>query len=189
MTWETVERPGYFGTSRDEIHAEFDRLYGDWRIAWQWDSLILQRGEAIQLYEDGYYEFFKANLGKLGWLVKTASDVYDTAPSNIEARFSYDQQETPSNHIHDVAIRRAVMRLGEWFRGGHLMHVRPGKEGDRLGPHLIPFHLPDMIYRGEIKYKGKDRDFSKDPPWWVRMGIEDSVEMFYQQNKVLQVRR
>ena len=66
------------------------------------------------------------------------------------------------------------------------MHVRPGKEGERLGPHMIPFHLPEMIYSGEIMYKGEPRDFSTDPPWWTRMGIQDSVEQFYQQNKVLQ---
>jgi len=68
------------------------------------------------------------------------------------------------------------------------MHVRPEQEGERLGPHLIPFHLPHMIYRGEIKYKGETRDFSENPPWWLKMGIQDSVEQFYQQNKVLQVK-
>jgi len=68
-----------------------------------------------------------------------------------------------------------------------LVHVRPGKEGEKLGPHLIPFHLPNMIYRGQIKYKGEERDFLINPPWWIKMGIENSVEQFYQQNKVLQV--
>ncbi|MBR9702327.1 hypothetical protein GOV13_05400 [Candidatus Pacearchaeota archaeon] len=189
MERKIIERPGYFGTSRNEIHEKYDGEFGSgkWKIAWQWGDQIIQKPEALQIYEDGYYEFFKANKDVLNWLISTASDVYDTAPSNIEAKFSYDIQETVNNHIHDVAIRRAVLRNGVWFKGDHLVHVRPEKEGGRLGPHLIPFHLPHMIYKGEIKYKGEPRDFSTNPPWWITMGIKDSVEQFYQQNKVLQI--
>lgn len=51
-----------------------------------------------------------------------------------------------------------------WFKGDHLIHVRPEKEGEKLGHHLISFHLPNMIYRGKIKYKGEERDFSTNPP-------------------------
>ena len=57
---------------------------------------------------------------------------------------------------------------------------------DRL---LVPFHLPHMIYRGKIKYKGEERDFSIKPAWWTTMGIENSIEQFYQQNKVLEVKQ
>ncbi|HEY4481687.1 MAG TPA: hypothetical protein VI489_02430 [Candidatus Brocadiaceae bacterium] len=189
MEWETVDRPGYFGQDRDEIHKKFDDRFGEnnWRIAWQWGDLVIERPEAMQVYEDGYYHFFKRNKGVLDWIVSTASDVYDTSPSNVKAGFSYDMQETPNNHIHDVSIRRAVLRNGVWFKGNHLVHVRPKKEGRDLVPHLIPFHLPHMIYKGSIKYKGKERDFSKDPPWWIKDGIPNSVEQFYQQGKVLQI--
>ena len=45
-----------------------------------------------------------------------------------------------------------------------------------------------MIFRGAIKYKEEDRDFMTNPPWWIKMGIEDSVEQFYQQNKVLEIK-
>lgn len=191
MEWQVIGRPGYFGASRNEIHARYDVLFGrnNWRIAWQWGEQIIQKPEALQIYEDGYYEFFKIQRDILEWLVKTALDVYDTGPSNVESRFSYALQETPNNHVHDIAIRRAVLRNGVWFRGNHLMHVRPGEEGEKLGPHLVPFHLPGMIYRGITKYKDKDRDFSVNPPWWIKLGIEDSVEQFYQQNKVLQAKR
>ena len=191
MNWETIERPGYLGTSRDKISTGWNKKFGknNWRIGWQWGSQILERSEALQIYEDGYYEFFKNNVGTLNWLVTNSSDVYDTAPSNVESKFSYDRQETPNNHIHDVAIRRAVLRNGVRFVGDNLLHVRPQKEGEKLGPHKIPFHLPHMIYSGKTKYKGEFRDFSKDPPWWLKMGIPASVEQFYQQNKVLQVKK
>ena len=188
MRWETIERPGYFGTSRDEIHQKYNNLFGknNWRIVWQFGQLVIERPEAMQIYEDAYYEFLKTNQEILKGLIKAASDVYDTSPSNIEAGFSYDIQETQNNHIHDVAIRRAVLRNGVWFEGDHLVHVRPEKEGEMFGPHLIPFHLPHMIYHGQINYKGEPRDFLKNPPWWRKMGIENSVEEFYQQNKLLQ---
>ena len=141
----------------------------------------------MKKYEEGYFEYFRTNPSVLDWLVTTASDVYDTDPSNVQAGLSYDFQETPNNHIHDVAIRNAVLRNVRNFNGDHLVHVRPEKEGNKLGPHKIPFHLPEMIYRGQTSYKGNARDFEKNPPWWVAIGVPDSVEMFYQQNKVLEI--
>ena len=190
MDWKVIDRPGYFGTDRDEIHRKYNDNFGhnNWRIAWEWGGQIIQRPEAMQIYEDGYYEFFKSNEAILERIITTASDVYDTAPSNVQAKFSYDIQETPNNHIHDVAIRRAVLRNGAWFKGDHFVHVRTEKEGEKLGPYLIPFHLPNMIFRGKIKYKGEDRNFSINPPWWKKIGIENSIEQFYQQNKVLEIR-
>lgn len=183
--WDTKERPGYLGKKRNEIQRLWTERYGEgnWRIAWQWGKFVVSRAEALQFYEDGYYEYLKSNQEVLHWLTSTASGVYDTAPSNIEAGFSYDVQETPNNHIHDVAIRRAVLRNGIWFNGDHLMQVRgPKTEGERLSPHLIPFHLPHMIVPGDIgDYAGKGK-------WWRELGIENSVEEFYQQNKVLQTK-
>lgn len=181
-TWRTVERPGYLGKKRDEVHARWDGEYGkdNWRIAYQWGGLVVPREMGIQLYEDGYYEFLSKEQETLDWLVSTASDVYDTAPTNVQAGLSYTHQETSNNHLHDVAIRRAVLRLGEWFRGDHLVHVRwKGSEGYRINPGVVPFHLPERIVPGEIK------DYGGKGTWWFEKTIED----FYQRNKVLQVRR
>lgn len=189
MGWEFKGRPGYFGQSRNKIHNEYDDLFGKgkWRTAWQWGNQTIQKPEAFQIYEDGYYEFFKNNKEILEWIANLAYDIYDTAPSNIDSRFDYSIQETEGNHIHDISIRRAMLRNGVRFNGEKLVHVRPGEEGEKLGPYLIPFHKPEMIYQGEIMYKGKPRDFSKNPPWWLKMGIDNSIEKFYQQNKVLEV--
>src|SRR3989344_1838645 len=138
--WITVERPGYFGKKRDEVHKQWDSKYGisNWIIAYEWGSLVIPRENAIQLYEDGYYEYFKKYPQVLEWLVSTASDVYDTAKSNVESRFDYSKQETPNNHIHDIAIRKAVFRNGKWFKGDHLMHVRGvDTEGERISPGVV----------------------------------------------------
>jgi len=182
LIWKTVERPGYFGKKRDELVAKWDKEYGkgNWRLAYQWGSLIIEREQAIQIYEDAYYEFLKNNPKTLEWLVNTASDVYDTAPSNVEARFDYNYQETPNTHLHDISIRKSVMRLGKWFKGDHLVEIRSkSTEGKILSPGLVPFHLPEMICKEEIK------DYSGKRMWWQNGSIED----FYQKNKLLQVKK
>lgn len=179
--WKTIERPGYFGKKRDEIIANWDKVHGEgnWRLAYVWDPLIIERREAIQIYEDGYYEYLKTNPEDLDWLVRTASDVYDTAPSNVESGFDYKHQETKNNHIHDIAIRRAVLRLGKWFYGKRLLQIRSrDEESFRFSPGIVPFHLPGMIVKGEIK------DYGGKGIWWNLNTIED----FYQRNKVLQIK-
>lgn len=182
MVWETIEKPGYFGKKRNELGSTWNETFGkeNWRIAYQWGNEVIERPESLQLYEDGYYEFFKRNPDVLNWLVTTASDVYDTAETNVEAKFDYFNQETSNNHIHDISIRRVVMRLGREFEGDHLMHVRwTDSEGYKINPGIVPFHLPHMIVSGNIN------DYGKKGTWW-RKG---TIEAFYQENKVLQVRR
>lgn len=180
MNWKTIERPGYFGKKRDELYKLWNKQYGEskWRIAYQFGDLIVPREIGIQIYEDGYYEFFKENPDTLEWLISNASDVYDTAPTNVQARFNYTEQETPNNHIHDVSIRKAVLRSGKWFKGDHLMHVRwTESEGFRINPGVVPFHHPELIVPGEIK------DYGGKGIWWYK----DTIEDFYQRNKVLQI--
>ena len=178
--WEIVERPGYLGKKRDQVCAGWDAQYGQgsWQVAYEWCGRLVPREFAIQLYEDAYLEHLRARPDDLLWLVTTASDVYDTAPTNVEAGLSYYVQETPNNHIHDVAIRRALLRLGHWFQGDHLVHVRwTGSEGFRLNPGVVPFHMPDLILQHEIQ------DHGGKGIWWRPGTIED----FYQRNKVLLV--
>lgn len=176
-----LERPGYLGKKCDEVHALWDSKYGkgNWVIAYRWGKLILSQKEGIQIYEDAYYEFFKTSRLYL-WLITDACDVFDTAPSNTLSKFDYDKQETPNSHIHDIAIRRAIMRSGAWFLGKDLIQVRgKGSRGEALSPHMVPFHVPEFIVPGELK------DYGNKGPWWIKKGIPNSVEEFYQQNKIL----
>jgi len=55
MTWKVADRPGYFGTDRDRICAEYDRQFGEgnWRISWQWKNGVIQRAEALLIYQRG----------------------------------------------------------------------------------------------------------------------------------------
>ena len=179
--WELAERPGYFGKRRDELTARWNEEFGPgkWRITYQWGSQVIPRPLALQMYEDGYYEFLKARPDTLAWIVTNFSEVYDTAVTNVQAGFNYDHpQDTQSNHVHDISIRRSVARLGQWFTGDRLLEVRSkSSEGAQLSPGFVPFHLPHMIYTGDdVKnYRGK-------PEWWQPRSIED----FYQRNKRLE---
>ncbi|MBI2042846.1 hypothetical protein HYT25_00465 [Candidatus Pacearchaeota archaeon] len=186
VKWEMIERPGYLGKKRKEIESKWDYELETWRLVWQWGDSLLLKPIALQIYEDAYYEFLNSKPELLKWLVETASDVYDTAPSNVESRLNYNAQETPNNHLHDIAIRRAVLRNGAEFKGNHLVEVRkPGSEGESLAPYAVPFHLPQMIYQGD-----DIKDYGNKGFWWRELGkqkgIEHTVEEFYQQNKVLQ---
>ena len=182
-----IEHPGYLGKKRDKVYAQWNELYGDkWRIAWLFEDHvftphIIERPEALQLYEDAYYSYFKDNPEVIKKLIMDYSDVYDTAESNIHSRFDYNIQETPNNHIHDISIRRSIMRLGYWFEGHKLLQVR-GPD-DKLSPHMIPYHMPYQIMMAlELKdYPGKGR-------WWDDLGVPNSAEAFYQCNKILVVK-
>jgi hypothetical protein len=176
-----LERPGYLGKKRDEVYALWDSKYGSgkWTLAYRWGEQILSPKEGIQIYEDAYYEYLKDSV-ILDGLLADAYDIFDTAPSNVLSKFDYDKQETPNNHIHDIAIRRSVLRLGKFFKGKNLIQVRgEGTKGACFSPYMIPFHLPELIVPGEIK------DYGNKGPWWIKKGIPNSVEEFYQQNKIL----
>ena len=185
MEWKTIERPGHIGDKRYATHYDWNRKYGEgkWKLAWQWGNSVIEESEALQLYEDGYYEFLRSRKDILDWLVSTASDVYDDNESNVNSKFDYKIQETLGNHLQDIAVRRSVMRLGREFKGNHLMQIRGKKsEGGILVPYMVPFHLPQMIIPGElINYAGQGS-------WWLHYGLKNSIEEFYQQNKILQVK-
>lgn len=182
MIWQTIERPGQLGKKRDELFTLWNKEYGknNWRIAWEFGKLVLEKKEAIQIYEDAYYEFFKNNPEKLNHLITIASDIYDTDPENVNSYLDYEKQETPDNHIHDIAIRRSLIRLGTWFKGKELIRIRwKIIENRDYDPGKVPFHRQELIAKEEIK------DYNGWGAWWLPNTVED----WYQRNKVLQIRK
>jgi len=174
--WITVERPGYFGSHRQERHAEYNRLFGvkQWRLAWSVRGYPFSRAQMTMLYEDAYFAFLSQNEDVLEQLLAEASDVYDDATSNMKSGLNYGVQETERTHAQDIAIRRVVSRLGRVFDGPQPIQIR-----DALGEHSlsltlspgqVPFHLPDLLIQPELE------------GWW----LPGSVESFYQSNKFLQ---
>lgn len=179
--WKTIGRPGYLGKHRDQRYFEFDQEYGqnNWRIAWQIGSLIVSLDTVMLPYEDAHYFYMARHEDLVEQLINEASDVYDDQPSNVGSGLSYSIQETCLNHLHDIAIRRSLVRLGKWFKGDKLIQLRDTK-GEHalsriLSPGVIPFHIPSLIIQPELD--GVKR-------WWDF----GSVESFYQSNKILQIR-
>jgi len=174
--WVDLGCPGFAGRERDSIRSRMNTLYAEdnWLIAWQVEGRIVDRAEAIGHYEDAYVAFFQEHPDVLDWLVSVARDVYDNDPGNVDSGEDYDVQESDSEHLQDIAVRRAVRRLGFQFMGSVLVQIRSKRSaGGHLNPGVVPFHRQEWIA----------------PPvpgrycWWGKGTIED----FYQSNKVMLV--
>jgi len=176
--WTTIiQQPGLFGRKRRFIADELNRLYrsGNWRIAWCWGSRIITFEEAVEIYEDAYYQFFLKNPDKLEWLVANFSNVYDTSESNIRSSHDYNAQETRALHITDIAIRRVVhLRFRKQFRGARPLEIKSSEacEGKGLSPWFVPFHKPELILPGKVEGR------------WS----PGAVETFWQYNKIIQIK-
>ena len=177
MIWQTLERPGYFGEKKDAIHEGYNARFGQWgwRIRWQWEDRILDFPEACQFYEDAYYydSFMRPEVWKE--LLATAREVYDIEKQDVDSGLDYLIQKGKATHVQDIAIRNVMVRMGWTFRGKELARVRQHGTywGDRFSPGKIPFHLPKHIIQPHLE------------GWWDMNSVED----FYQSNKVLQVKK
>jgi len=181
---------GYCGSRKGKIYNGFDESFGkdNWFPAHFFFDRMVSREEGYFHYEDGYYQFLRDNPDVRQWIVNTASEVYDIAPSNVESGLDYTAQECGATHLQDISIRRALTRLSleekgmcyqgrelpkiSIFFGDHLIQVRGHlTEGFVLNPGQVPSHIPEQAI-GPYK-----------PNWWK----EGSCEDIYQRNKVLVV--
>jgi hypothetical protein len=174
--WVFEDRPSYFGRKRDEIQKGYDEKYGElsWKLAHKVGDRYLDFSDAIQLYEDAYYEFLRNHVGILNLLCNEAKEVWDNAETNVKCGFDYSAQENWSNHYQDISVRRVVFRLGRKFNGDKLVQIRHNSEsqvGSELSPGRVPFHLPAYVEQ-PVK-----------EGWWEK----GTVEEFWQSNKVLMV--
>lgn len=169
--WEIRERPGHFGWRRAARLAELSTRYPDHQIVHTWRGRLLGWGAALALYEEAYVRHLEAHPALLQWLVQAAADVYDTSPANTSSGLDYDAQHPDEpHHLQDVAVRRALWRLGRWFEGDQLLEIRSTRSrGYALNPGIVPFHEPDAIAPREL-------------PSWVLPG---SIEAFWQSNRVV----
>jgi hypothetical protein len=175
-----VSRPGYFGRKRKEIEQQLSQFPG-WIECWQVHTRIYTFEEAVMIYDDSYYHFLKDH-PKLE-LVESFGECYDSERNNIACGINHDVYSTP-RHIQDVSVRRALLRLGTYFRKyrgpdeklydeSELLHIRgEGTNGFWLMPGNVPLAL-DGVIREDVL-----------PKEWVKEG---SVEHFWQSNKVIVV--
>lgn len=177
MNWETIERPGFFGKRKNEITELYNEKYGEdnWRIVWDWNQETVPFLFACHLYEDGYFNDSFKREGLWKELVSAAKDVYDHQESDIESGLDYLVQKGNATHLQDISIRRVVLRRGWKFEGSKLVQVRGHYDywGQNLSPGKVKFHLQDLIEKPQLA------------GWWDK----DSIEDFYQSNKLLQIKK
>jgi non-canonical purine NTP pyrophosphatase (RdgB/HAM1 family) len=172
--WKKVGRPGAIGGRKAEVLANYDKLYGkgNWRLIWDVNGNSVDLPRALALYEDAYFQHFKEKPEELRWIADNFSNVYDNSPSNVESGLDYAVQEFGGNHFQDIAIRRCLVRNGEWFRGNELLEIRMSEPGVAWNPGRIPFHRAELIPKPEVR------------GWWS----PGSIESWYQSARYLEVK-
>lgn len=178
--WKTVERPGFFGKKKAEKYKIYDDKYGEgnWRVMWKWNGLTISWLDACLLYEDAYFEDSKKREDLWMELISEAKDVYDHDKSDVKSGLDYLIQDGPATHIQDITIRRVVLLRRCWkFEGKKLIQIRSHSKywGELLSPGRVRFHKPQHILDPPIEFD----------VWWNPNSVED----FYQRNKVLQVKK
>ncbi len=176
MNWITIERPGVFGHKKDKILSSYDSEFGknNWRLVHIYDHRFIPFSETCNLFEEAYFQdsFRREDL----WvnLRKEASEVYDINHSDINSGLDYLVQNNTGTHIQDIAIRNVFLRKGWDFEGSELIQIRGNAKpfGIKLTPGRVPFHQPLEIVIPHLE------------GWWDKNSVED----FYQSNKVLQIR-
>lgn len=195
MSMQIAGRPGYFGSKRDCILEKYNQTYGKdkWKISWvvgknmmwvggetpiQGEYVVFDFARVCKLYEDAYHKHFEQHPNELEFIIQNHSEVFDNAESNIKSGMHYENQESGiGTHIQDIAVRNVVARFGKQFEGKEPLQIRSCHPiGKKWSPMMISFHKPEFIMRPKVI------------GWWDR-GVENSVECFYQSNKVLLVRK
>lgn len=172
--WMRIGRPGALGSRKQEILANYDKLYGKdkWRLAWDIRGTSIDTPNALELYEQAYFHYFDRHSKELEWIADNFENVYDNNPSNVHSGLDYSIQEFGGNHYQDIAIRRALVHQGLRFEGKGLLEIRNSEPGVKWNPGNIPFHNPFIIPQPEI------------PGWWK----PGSIESWYQSAKYLEVK-
>jgi hypothetical protein len=179
--WRVIGRPGRLGRLRRQRTSEWNREFGSggWRLAWLIRGRYHDHDESLRLYENAYFEVLRQNGELRDALVRTARDVYVNDPSEVGSGLDYRIQTGDSQHLEDIAIRRCLVRLGEWFVGRELIRLggvdrdpAPSRLRAALSVHGLRFHRPELIIHPELE------------GWW----LPGTVESFYQSNKFLLAR-
>lgn len=189
VEWETIERPGYLGSRRDVVAAEWDMTFGvgNWRIAWQTaDGRVLRYEDIFQLYVEGYVKYFKNH--PIEAIVATSFS-YGYDEDRVSREDAFDKYALwnihgKSNQFHHAAFNVALEKvLNMPFNGEDPVCVRTGKPGTpedkrpagwKWNPGRIPCTQPELI----------PSHVPVDRQWWENGSIED----LYQRSKVLQVK-
>src|SRR5205823_4350410 len=149
---------------------------GNWAVAYKLGDKVIPVGQALAIYEEGYYQFLKARPELVDHICREARDVYDYDQGNVVSGTDYNHQEGPRTHLQDISVRRVLQRLGRKFEGTKLLQIRDeDSELFVLHPGHIPLPDPSVVIEPRV--------FSPD---WI---VKGTVEDFWQNNKFLVVKK
>lgn len=198
--WLTVDRPGYFGSSKDTKSKFWDEEYGEnnWRIIWQTKDREMSFDDIFwKIYVPGYAEYFRIHQDEARLITSSHSFTYDKDLIAKEEAFNPRAlYEIPNraNQFHHVALNIALeWHLGLPFRGREPLQVREPKHSAVYSENATLAHwqaaAPASVAwkwsPGRIPTLRYDLVEKSQPGWWQPGSIED----FYQSTKVLQVRQ
>ena len=193
--WETVERPGYLGSHKEEFEKKWDELYGfnnigdkNWRVSWETrDGKELSFERIFSEYVSGYSQHFRKNPEVLNYLIENSCFTYDIDPS-ITREQAFDPKALVGipgipNQFHHVAINIAIEEeLGLQFKGEAPIQVR----GLKKTVPLEEWSIIALLQPGFIKCLHSNLIRIPDKLiWWIN---PDSIEGLYQYCKVVQRR-
>ncbi|MFH1916889.1 MAG: hypothetical protein ABIJ21_06535 [Nanoarchaeota archaeon] len=175
--WIAKGRPGQTGFKKSELEAELNKEYGErnWRRVHEFNGRILKKPEIFSICEAAYLMHSLDREEYWKHLLVDAKDIYDMKMEETESGLDYTIQHE-FTRFHDICIRNVVYKRGWQFSGDKLIQIRwneaePDWYSIHFDPGKVPFHRPDLIIAPHLK------------GWWD----DNSVEDFYQSNKILQV--
>lgn len=146
-------RPGFLGAERAYFEKQWNDWFGpeNWSMEHLFGTLRMPQKAALALYENAYVAFFKKNPDIVNFITQNYRDVYDNSVTNVHSGLDYNRQEvreTRGIHLQDIAIRRALRKIGLEFNpeATELLQVRGARSnGWYLSPGVIPFNH-DVTY-------------------------------------------
>jgi len=176
MQWKTIERPGSFGDKKAEIIKKYNLTYGqdNWRVVHQYNKNFLFFIKVCKIFEEAYFQDSFRRSGLWRKLRDAGKDVYDIEELDVKSGLDYLIQDNVATHIQDIAIRNVFARRNWYFKGDKLIQIRSNSKpfGYELTPGRVLFHEPNFILSPHLN------------GWWNKNSVED----FYQSNKILQIK-
>lgn len=180
MVWEFAERPGQTGFKGKDVERRLNETYGEgrWRKVWVWEGDFLHKADAFGVCEEAYFQDSLKRENVWRQLLAEASEVYDINVNEINSGTNYAEQLNYTR-FHDICIRRVLERRGWKFTGNRIVQIRYNAKNGDLGyfsenfdPGKVIFHKPESIVKPNLE------------GWWGMNSVED----FYQSNKIIQRR-
>lgn len=203
-TWLKIfHYPMNTGFRSESMYNRFEKVFGkdSWLPAYYWNREVISTEKGYEIYSEAYYQFLKRNPIIRQWIQIKAREVIDYSQTNIASGVDLCEQEAAAIHLQDISVRRSLIRLEQeegdlsagkmWrsgpdiFRGNKIVQLRD-RNRCPWQTHSIKYEKGLVLNSGKVLFHRPEQligQYKKDS-WWQ----ENSVEDYYQRNRVLLVR-